>query len=59
MQSASSSAAALQKVARVVVEKESTGRHVLLHVSSGHGRPVDGPELQGSWLRTGGTLRLP
>ena len=32
MQSASSSAA--EKVARVVVEKESTGRHVLLRVSS-------------------------
>ena len=30
-------ARALQKVARVVAEKESTGRHVLLRVSSDHG----------------------
>eukprot|EP01045_Picozoa_sp_COSAG04_P013516 COSAG04_NODE_962_length_9154_cov_68.379680_11_plen_76_part_00 len=29
-------ARALQKVARVVAEKESTGRHVLLRVSSDH-----------------------
>ena len=43
-------ARALQKVARVVVEKESTGRHVLLRVSSDHGgrsdhqsEPSEGP----------------
>ena len=43
-------ALALQKVARVVVEKESTGRHVLLRVSSDHGgrsdhqsEPSEGP----------------
>ena len=43
-------ARALQKVARVVVEKESTGRHVLLRVSSDHGgrsgrqlEPNEGP----------------
>ena len=47
MQSASSSA---QKVARVVAEKESTGRYVLLRVSSDHGgrsgyqpEPSEGP----------------
>ena len=46
----STAARALQKVARVVVEKESTGRHVLLRVSSDHGgrsdhqsEPSEGP----------------
>ena len=34
-------ARALQKVARVVAEKESTGRHVLLRVSSDHGGQSD------------------
>ena len=43
-------ARALQKVARVVAEKESTGRHVLLRASSDHGgrsdhqsEPSEGP----------------
>ena len=56
-------ARALQKVARVVVEKESTGRHVLLRVSSDHGgrsdhqsEPSEGPCTartctQGQWHR--------
>ena len=34
-------ARALQKVARVVAEKESTGRHVLLRASSDHGGRSD------------------
>ena len=62
MQSASSPRA-LQKVARVVAEKESTGRHVLLRVSSDHGgrsdyqsEPSEGPYtahtcVQGQWHR--------
>ena len=56
-------ARALQKVARVVAEKETTGRHVLLHVSSDHGgrldyqsEPSEGPYTahtctQGQWHR--------
>ena len=38
---ACSSSAAESKVARVVAEKESTGRHVLLRVSSDHGGRSD------------------